>query len=346
MRKVIHLLPYDGIGGAEAAARSMASSEVDGIDFQIVYLFPRVKSQLRRAGTFNPFTFLGGVVRVVNEKPDLLVLSLWRSCLAGVVVKLIRPRTRLAVMVHNSVDAHLADRWATQAAIALSDGVWSDSEASINARFPNAPGAPVKVISFLTHHLRPLRGPQDPGDPAPRFVFWGRLAPQKNLFRALGLFRRIHQLDSQADFTIIGPDSGQMDALRQWCAREGLAEAVHFAGPMAPDGIRETARDKSFYLQTSDYEGMAMSVVEAMQLGLVPVVTPVGEIGRYCRNGENAVIVDGEGNDAVARIVALLADPPSWRRLRGNAIATWRDRMLYRDAFAIACRELLDAPNH
>ena len=46
------------------------------------------------------------------------------------------------------------------------------------------------------------------------------------------------------------------------------------------DGIKKLA-NASFYLQTSKFEGFAMSVVESMMMGLVPVVTPVGEIGRY-----------------------------------------------------------------
>ena len=37
---------------------------------------------------------------------------------------------------------------------------------------------------------------------------------------------------------------------------------------------------------------MAFSVVEAMQLGLVPVVTAVGEIRAYCHNGQNAVRIE------------------------------------------------------
>ena len=48
-----------------------------------------------------------------------------------------------------------------------------------------------------------------------------------------------------------------------------------------------------------------MSVVEAMQIGLVPIVTPVGEIARYCVDGKNAVWVqeDATAVDAVMRLI-------------------------------------------
>src|SRR5690606_5104555 len=130
--------------------------------------------------------------------------------------------------------------------------------------------------------------------PDPRFIFWGRLAAQKNLPRAIGLFHRIWKNRPQARFTIIGPDSGALAELQGSCDALGLGSAVYFAGAMDFSNILDQARVHAFYLQTSSYEGMAMSVVEAMQLGLVPVVTPVGEIGRYCRGGVNAVLVDDD----------------------------------------------------
>src|SRR5690606_20910101 len=137
-----------------------------------------------------------------------------------------------------------------------------------------------------------------------------------------------------------GPDSGSRAALRMWCEKAGIANAVDFAGPMDEAGIREASGRNCFYLQTSSYEGMAMAVVEAMQLGLVPVVTPVGEIGRYCRTGVNAVVVEDD-NKAVDAIAALLEDPAAWRLLRQGALQTWQGRPIYRDAMADACRQLL-----
>ena len=340
MPRVIHLLPYDGIGGAEAAARSMGDAPVEGFEFELRYLFPRKAPGRQRGATFNPFAFLSAVVRLMGDKPDLLVLSLWRSCVGGILVKLMRPRTRLVVMVHNSVDAHLADRLATRAAIALADAVWSDSEASLQLRFRRPLRTPVTVIPFLARQLSPARDEGDRTPPAPDFIFWGRLAAQKNLSHALQLFRRIHDAHPTARYTVIGPDSGELPALRNWCEREHLLDAVRFTGPMTPGEIRDAARGQSFYLQTSDYEGMAMSVVEAMQLGLVPVVTPVGEIGRYCRDGENAIVVHA-GGDAVADVLALLADPPAWFRVRESALGTWKGHPLYREGFTDACRSLL-----
>ena len=39
MNKVIHLIPYDGIGGVESAANTMKNYEIKNVDFKILYIF-------------------------------------------------------------------------------------------------------------------------------------------------------------------------------------------------------------------------------------------------------------------------------------------------------------------
>lgn len=340
MPKVIHLLPYDGIGGAEMAANSMSRVAFDNLDFHVRFLFPHVRSRRQRIGTFNPLVFLSTVRQIIREQPDILIVSLWRACLAGMLVKALKPQTRLVVMIHNSVDAHLADWICTRLSMVMCDAVWSDSAMSMALRFRKQSPRPVTVIPFIIEHVPPARPLDDPAPPDPAFIFWGRLAAQKNLPMALEIFRNVRRVYPSATYTVIGPDSGELEGLQAWCVREGLGSAVSFAGPLPFEAIQRLAREHSFYLQTSAYEGMAIAVVEAMQLGLVPVVTPVGEIARYCHDGENALFVVDAG-DAVARVLRILDTPAEWQALRRRAIESWQGQQLYRDAVAAACLTLM-----
>ena len=83
-----------------------------------------------------------------------------------------------------------------------------------------------------------------------------------------------------------------------------------------------------------------MSVVEAMQLGLVPVVTPAGEIIRYAQNGENAILITSE-EQAVADVGLLLGDQRKFWAIRERAIETWKDAPLYRESIIEASRDVL-----
>jgi glycosyltransferase involved in cell wall biosynthesis len=88
---------------------------------------------------------------------------------------------------------------------------------------------------------------------------------------------------------------------------------------------------------------MAMSVVEAMQLGLVPVVAPVGEIPCYCRDGQTALFMapDEDAAAVAARIDALLDTPDRVERMARAAHDVWAVRPLYRDDVLTACRAVL-----
>tara|TARA_R110002074_G_scaffold57511_1_gene141500 strand:+ start:356 stop:658 length:303 start_codon:yes stop_codon:yes gene_type:complete len=92
---------------------------------------------------------------------------------------------------------------------------------------------------------------------------------------------------------------------------------------------------------------MALSVVEAMQAGLVPIVTPVGEIERYTRDGINAVWIALDGPranvDAAERINVLLNAPDAWQALRTSAVCALNDRPIYSEDIITAALEILGA---
>ena len=341
MRKIIHLIPYDGIGGVEEAARSMVGQHREGTEFELRWLFPEVSSSNQRRATHNPLQILRTGIGIARENPDILIVSLWRAVIAGIVAKLLNRRIRLVVFIHNSKDAHRLDFLFTRLALWLADAVWSDSEASVKMRFKRPLRRPLTVISFLVNRLSPLEEDKDVA-PRPIFAFWGRLAAQKNLPRALGIFARIKAQEPDAEFRIIGPDGGKEEILREKTADLEMQDAVHFLGALPFSQIPTALKGASFCLQTSDYEGMALSVTESMQMGLVPVVTPVGEIARYCQDGKNAVIIKDD-EQAAQDTLALLKAPEQYQQMRSRAIQEWTKQPIYSDSIFDAINTLCDA---
>jgi SAM-dependent methyltransferase len=174
----------------------------------------------------------------------------------------------------------------------------------------------------------------------PTFIFWGRISNQKRLCRSICFFSKIYKRYPLAKFWILGPDGGELEASKKLCASLGLTEVVTFVGAVTQDEIITYASRASFFLQMSAYEGMSLSVVESMQLGLVPVVTPVGEIPNYCANGVNAVFVNSD-KKALEEVSGLIDSGDFYQIMRANAIATWSSKILYRESVLIACQKLL-----
>ena len=341
----VHLVPFDGIGGVEVAARTTPDAALPQFHFRKLYLLdaPYIAANAQNAATTpprrvldHPRVYWDALQRLRSLGPRLVIASLWRSCAVAIVLKLVQPSTKVVTFLHVATDVHLADKWLNTIAMWLSTEIWADSQATLDARVSRRLRGRSRVISFLVER----QAPPEPRAPLPRFVFWGRLHPQQGLARALQLFALIHAQRADAEFLVIGPDGGQRGALEEQVATLGLSGAVRFAGGMEREAIFALASEFSFYLQTSEFEGMAMSVIEAMQLGLVPVVTPVGEIGHYCQDGANAVLVS-EDEAAARHAVGLIGDAETFQRMANAAVQTWLAKRLYREDVMDACRELM-----
>lgn len=339
-QKVIHLVPYDGVGGVESAARSMIGIEHAQIDFKVDYIYPPSSAINHRLSIFNLFYPLYAAYRVISCKPNLLIVSLWRSCIVGLLIKLFCPRLKLVLFLHCPNHVHWLDRLATVLMSRLSDQVWADSKATLTHRLPDTSTEKGRVISFVNSHISVLGTKLV----EPVFIFWGRLHRQKGFDCALDIFASVHNAYPSARFIIIGPDGGDFARIQAFVNERDLSTAVSFLGEMNFDEIARQARLASFYLQTSLLEGMAMSVVEAMQLGLVPVVKPVGEIGHYCRHDENALIVESK-EAVVPEILAVLNDEVKYRTLRKNALKTWENKLGYAESVLQACASILGMPS-
>lgn len=341
--QIIHVIPYDGIGGVEIAATSVPAGPHPGFLFRKAYIASKGRRTLRphiyESGIGpenNPLAFAHTIAHLLRARPAVLILSLWRSCIVGLVVKALRPRTRLVVFLHNIRHSNSVDAVLTRLAARAADAIWADSESTAALRLGPGWAPRTRPISFLTARLDRVTGMH----PAPRFITWGRLHSRKRIELALDFFALVHARHPEARFMIIGPDRGERPMLEARVAAFGIVDAVQFVGAADMAHITAYARESAFFVQTSHAEGMGIAVVEAMQLGLVPVVTPVGEIGSYVEDGTNGIWF-ASPEAACDRVEALLTDPATFRTMSEAATLTWRDRALYRDEFLSACGELV-----
>jgi len=181
--------------------------------------------------------------------------------------------------------------------------------------------------------------------PSFSFVFWGRLSRQKGLDRSINFVKLLVDAGHQCTYDIWGRDDGELARLKELVEVQDLSKSVSFKGEAEFSKLEGIARHHCFYLQFSRSEGMAMAVVEAMQLGLVPVVTPVGEIGNYCVDQENAIVVRGEEAfaESIDYLVSAMGEQGFIEVLRGNAIRTWKNEPLYGSDLISSANQLSQA---
>nr|WP_246525426.1 glycosyltransferase family 4 protein [Geomobilimonas luticola] len=219
----------------------------------------------------------------------------------------------------------------------FADGIYTDSGKTLSSRVPVKfhQCKRLRIVSFVLQKVDVRSLPNN----SPVFVSWGRLNLRKGIDRALHVFAHILGKRPDAVFYIYGPDGGEESKLRNLAVELNISASVMFLGKTRFEEIKEIATKFSYYLQLSRDEGMSISVVEAMQLGLVPIVTPVGEIGNYCKDGINAIVVN-DFDGIVERVIAVLEDDSKYTAMQKHCVAHWQNVPLYNDDFRAAVAEL------
>lgn len=159
------------------------------------------------------------------------------------------------------------------------------------------------------------------GLPADAFVTGtaGRLDPVKNL----GVLLRAHAAMAakmpRARTVIIG-DGPERETLEGLARQLGVADSVVFAG-YRPD-VRALMSAFDLYLNCSVYEGVSLTILEAMAAGLPVVATPVGGNPEVVIDRETGSLVPGSAS-ALAGALSSLALDARRRHLMGEA-GRWR----------------------
>ncbi len=176
--------------------------------------------------------------------------------------------------------------------------------------------------------------------PAYDLILVARLAPIKQIDVFLHAVACVRRVRPDVTAVILG-DGPLMEPLEQLACQLGLQSHVTFAGRQA-DVDAWLKRSRLFVL-TSQSEGLALSMMEAMVCGLPAIVPDVGDLGELVEDGVNGYLVSTPTPEAfAARILDLLADRSRLERfsaaarlaaLRYDVSATTRiwDELLTRD---------------
>ncbi len=152
-----------------------------------------------------------------------------------------------------------------------------------------------------------------------------RLVPKKGLptlLRALSLLRE-RGVGARVEIVGGGP---QEDELRALAAELGLGDALRLAGPQGRDGVDDAlGRAQVFALpcrreDDGDEDNLPVAILEAMQLGIPVVTTPIAGIPEAVIDGRSGLVVAQDDAAALAdAIERLLGDAALREQLAAGA---------------------------
>jgi len=170
-----------------------------------------------------------------------------------------------------------------------------------------------------------------------KVVYAGRLVQeQKRVGELPKIMSALHRRGVPVELTIIGSGSEEAELMnacappsfppQHWGGKKGGAGLVRFLGTLPNARVLEIFEQSDVFILTSDYEGLPLSLLEAMGRGCVPVVTDIRSgIPELVRDGVNGYRVPVGDIQAFAERLATLQRLPGLRRaLASQAYQTIR----------------------
>lgn len=332
-KKLLYILHDIAIGGVEVALLSAIPDLYKAYDLKVIVLgkidpknVGRLSEEEMQAFKVFDYPIYAFVLKIpsivkyiLNFGPDMMICSLWRASMLACIVKKASPKIRLYAFNHSTRFSHKLQGIFIRMASRMANVVLTDSIATSNFVRTFDVKAPVYEVSFLTDPSPAYaeRCAPQPGMPV-RFMFLGRINPVKNLPMIIEAIQILRTNGVNAMLDIYGRNDGNIQESEALIKKFDLGAHVHFKGEVESSKRKLLFSQYHFYIQLSAWEGMAMSVAEAMQHGLVCVVSPVGEIVHYSKDMETAVFIDIYGPDwrsDLQKVIAVVDDGTKYQQI-------------------------------
>jgi glycosyltransferase involved in cell wall biosynthesis len=148
---------------------------------------------------------------------------------------------------------------------------------------------------------------------APVLVTVGALVERKGFHRVIELLPALRERFPGLTYLVVGgasPEGDWTDRLKQQAASLGLADAVRFLGPVAPEELRVPLSAADVFVLATRNEGWANVLLEAMGCGIPVVATDVGGNAEVVNSpGLGVVVPFGDAGALQGAIEDLLTAP-------------------------------------
>jgi len=153
----------------------------------------------------------------------------------------------------------------------------------------------------------------------PKLLWVRSLAPIYNPEMALQVLKKILQDFPDAKLCMVGPDKDNKLAALQKMAEE-LGIQVTFTGKLPKKDWIKLSEQYDIFINTTHFDNMPVSVIEAMALGLPVVSTNVGGLSFLLKDRKTALLVnDNDVNAMVSGIKEMIQNKPFAQQIMANA---------------------------
>jgi len=335
-KKIVHIIPTFELGGVQTGILYSLEKLNNVYDYRVLVIgkidmewldsMPFVSREyiITTGARILAAGWRKGYRILKKLQPDLIISSLWKSVGLSATYRLLHKKVILCGFFHSASSPHLSATFFMKMMSFIQDTSLADSYATQQflERFYKINNSHIIPYVFT---FAPKNGHENFNPSQIRLAYFGRISQRKGVDRSIEFCRLLSQSGVNFIFDIYG--DGPMDIYREKIRKFGLINVAQLKEILPLHEVMDKMGQYDFLLQLSNHEGMALAVVEAMNCGLVPIVTPVGEIKRYSRDGINAIWLDEVYDDnlpaLVEKVKKVSANPILYHEISANAAGTF-----------------------
>lgn len=163
-----------------------------------------------------------------------------------------------------------------------------------------------------------------------RLLYLGRIEKNKGIDYILKALKVLDCQGVDFVFRMAGKENIEGEYIGK--SEEVLKDKFEYCGVVSGKNKDDLLKDSDIFIMPSFYEGLPMALLECMSFGVVPVVTNVGSIGEYVKDGENGMIVKVKDTDSIVKaIISIGEERGLLSRMSENARNTIFNRLKLED---------------
>jgi len=301
--RIVHVVDSMDVGGAEVLVSQMCRSQRARGDEPSIYAIATLGAlgeQMRREGfavhTHLGRSFIDGLRNLHNVfrevRPDVVHLHNPTPTIYGAPAARLAGVRRVLTTRHSLVakprSAMVELKYA--AAAVFCDQVVGICDATV-ANLKSMHGIAPRKIVRVYNGVLPLARVSESDRPAKEgftLLFVGRLEPVKNHVLLLHAFAAAHARDSRLRLWMVG-DGSERARLEDLAATLGASSSITFWGQQLDVAPFYSAAD--LFVMSSRSEGLPMSLLQALSVGLPSLVTDVGGMAEVVRFADAGITV-------------------------------------------------------
>lgn len=140
-----------------------------------------------------------------------------------------------------------------------------------------------------------------------------------NPLLAIDILKALKNENIEANLCMVGPDSdGSLEVAKRYATELGVN--VVFTGKLSKPEWIALSQDYNVFINTTNFDNMPVSVIEAMALGLPVISTNVGGMPFLIEHNKNGVLVEPKlVTPFITAIKAIISNPKETKNMVKNA---------------------------